>query len=75
MSNSLTPKPRIIGPKVRVCIVASKYNEQFTDAMVENAIQELGELVPEGHSHEREGVLVPLAGGRAIAQRVHVGPC
>ena len=48
MSSSLQPKPRIIGPKVRICIVASKYNDQFTDAMVENAIEELGELVPQG---------------------------
>ena len=48
MSTSLQPKPRIIGPKVRICIVASKYNEQFTDALVENAIEELGELVPQG---------------------------
>ena len=38
MSNSLPPKPRIVGPKVRICIVASKYNEQYTDALVENAI-------------------------------------
>lgn len=48
MSSNLPPKPRIIGPKVRICIVASKYNEKFTDAMVENAIEELGELVPQG---------------------------
>lgn len=48
MSSALQPKPRIIGPKVRICIVASKYNEQFTDALVENAIEELGELVPQG---------------------------
>ena len=48
MSNSLQPKPRIVGPKVRICIVASKYNEQFTDALVENTIEELGELVPQG---------------------------
>lgn len=48
MSNALPPKPRIIGPKVRICIVASKYNEQFTDALVENTIAELGELVPQG---------------------------
>lgn len=38
----------MIGPKVRICIVASKYNEQFTDALVENTIEELGELVPQG---------------------------
>ncbi len=48
MSSALPPKPRIIGPKVRVCIVASKYNEQYTDALVENALEELGELVPQG---------------------------
>lgn len=48
MSSSLPPKPRVIGPKVRICIVASKYNDQFTDAMVDNAIEELGELVPQG---------------------------
>ncbi len=46
MSNALQPKPRIIGHKVRICIVASKYNEKFTDALVENAIEELGETVP-----------------------------
>jgi 6,7-dimethyl-8-ribityllumazine synthase len=48
MSSALSPKPRIIGPKVRICIVAAKYNETFTDALVENAISELGELVPQG---------------------------
>jgi len=47
MSSALPPRPRIIGPKVRICIVASKYNEQFTDAMVDNAVEELGELVPQ----------------------------
>jgi 6,7-dimethyl-8-ribityllumazine synthase len=48
MSTALPPKPRIVGPKVRICIVASKYNEQFTDALVENTIEELGDLVPQG---------------------------
>ena len=47
MSSALPPRPRIIGPKVRICIVASKYNEQFTDALVENAVEELGVLVPQ----------------------------
>lgn len=46
MSNALQPKPRIIGHKVRICIVASKYNEKFTDALVENAIEELGDTIP-----------------------------
>lgn len=47
MSSALPPKPRIIGPKIRICIVAAKYNEQFTDALVDNAVEELGELVPQ----------------------------
>lgn len=47
MSSALPPKPRIIGPRVRVCIVASKYNEQFADALVENAVAELSELMPQ----------------------------
>lgn len=46
MSTALQPKPRIIGHKVRICIVASKYNEKFTDALVENTIDELGDLIP-----------------------------
>lgn len=47
MSNALPPKPRLVGPKTRICIVASKYNEKFTDALVENAIEELDELNPQ----------------------------
>lgn len=47
MSTALPPKPRIIGPRVRVCIIASKYNEQFSDALVENTVEELGELMPQ----------------------------
>ena len=46
MSSALTPKPRIIGPRIRVCIVASKYNEEYTDALVNNTIEELAELMP-----------------------------
>ncbi len=38
MSTALQPKPRIIGQKVRVCIVASKYNEKFTDSLVETVV-------------------------------------
>lgn len=48
MSSAFPPKPRIIGPKVRICIVASKYNDQFTNALVDNTIEELGVLVPQG---------------------------
>ena len=46
MSSALPPQPRIIGPRVRVCIVAAKYNEQFADALVENTVDEIGELMP-----------------------------
>jgi 6,7-dimethyl-8-ribityllumazine synthase len=46
MSSALPPKPRVIGPRVKVCIVAAKYNETYTDALVQNVIDELGELVP-----------------------------
>jgi len=46
MSSALPPKPRFIGTKTRVCIVAAKYNERFSDALVENAVEELGELMP-----------------------------
>jgi 6,7-dimethyl-8-ribityllumazine synthase len=48
MSHSPPSKPRILGHQTRICIVASKYNERFTDALVENAIKELGELMPQG---------------------------
>ncbi|MGC4016023.1 MAG: 6,7-dimethyl-8-ribityllumazine synthase [Luteolibacter sp.] len=43
----MPPRPRIIGPKVRICIVASRSNEQYTDALVENTVEELGVLVPQ----------------------------
>lgn len=46
MSSALPPKPRLIGPRVRVCIVAAKYNEQFADALVDNTVEEIGELMP-----------------------------
>lgn len=47
MSSALPPKPRIIGPRMRVCIVAAKYNEQFADALVDNTVAELSELMPQ----------------------------
>lgn len=46
MSNALQPKPRVFGQKVRICVVASMYNEKFTDSLVDNAIEELGEVLP-----------------------------
>jgi 6,7-dimethyl-8-ribityllumazine synthase len=46
MSNALQPKPRVFGQKVRICVVASKYNEKFTDSLVDHTIEELGEVLP-----------------------------
>ena len=46
MSTALPPKPRTVQSRRRICIVASQYNEQFTDALVENAVAELTELFP-----------------------------
>jgi 6,7-dimethyl-8-ribityllumazine synthase len=46
MSNALSLKPRIFSPKAQICIVASKFNETFTDALVENAVEELKSLAP-----------------------------
>lgn len=46
MSSALPPKPRVIGPRTHVCIVAAKYNEQFADALVDNTVEEIGELMP-----------------------------
>ncbi len=46
MSSALPPQPRIMGQRVRVCIVAAKYNEQFADALVDNTVDEIGVLMP-----------------------------
>ena len=48
MANALQPKPRVFRPKARICIIASKYHETFTDALVDNTVAELAELVPQG---------------------------
>jgi 6,7-dimethyl-8-ribityllumazine synthase len=47
MSNTLPPRPRIIGSKVRICIIASTYNEEFTDSLVDNTLKEIEELAPQ----------------------------
>ena len=44
MSKALPPKPRSLSQKSTITIVASQYNTEFTDALVENAQQELEEL-------------------------------
>jgi len=43
----LPPKPRILGRKSRIVVVASRYNSAYTDALVENTIEELLRQVPE----------------------------
>jgi 6,7-dimethyl-8-ribityllumazine synthase len=48
MSSAVPPKPRLIGNKrTRLAIVASKYNEVYTDALVNAAIDELGKYLPQ----------------------------
>jgi len=49
MSKVLPPKPRSLNQKTQISVVASLYNEEFTDAMVENTREELMELIPNGH--------------------------
>ena len=46
MSNALQPKPRVFGQRVRICVITSKYNEKFTDALVDHTIEELDEVLP-----------------------------
>jgi len=46
MSKALPPKPRSLNSKTTITVVASRYNEEFTDALVENAHKELVELIP-----------------------------
>lgn len=46
MSTAFRRKPRLIGRKSGICVVASRYNEKFTDPLVDNTIEELGELAP-----------------------------
>lgn len=45
MSKELTPRPKNITQRKHVTIVASVYNEEFTNALVENCLAELKELM------------------------------
>ncbi len=46
MSSIIPPKPRVLGgAKAHISIVAAKFNPEFTDALVENVVDELGSLV------------------------------
>ncbi len=45
MSSIIPPKPRVLsGGKMRIAIVAAKFNQEYTDALVENAVDEIDEL-------------------------------
>ncbi|NWK55462.1 6,7-dimethyl-8-ribityllumazine synthase [Verrucomicrobiaceae bacterium N1E253] len=46
MSTALPTRPRSLNQRSQIVIVASTYNEEFTDALVENCKQELEELMP-----------------------------
>jgi 6,7-dimethyl-8-ribityllumazine synthase len=43
----LPPKPRVMGKKQRVAVVASRFNSAFTDALVEYTLSELIHLHPD----------------------------
>lgn len=46
MSAIIPPQPRVLSTtKMHISIVASKFNEEFTDALVENTVDEIGALV------------------------------
>ena len=46
MSTALPPKPRSFSTKSSICIVVSKYNEEYTSGLLENCKEELAELLP-----------------------------
>lgn len=42
MSDIIPPQPRVLtGGKIRISIIAAKFNQEFTDALVENAVAEI----------------------------------
>lgn len=43
----LPPKPRVMGKKQRVAVVASRFNSAFTDALVEHTLSEFIQLHPD----------------------------
>ncbi len=49
MSKVLPPKPRSLSHRTTITIVASEYNAEFTDALVENTKQELSDLTANSH--------------------------
>ena len=48
MSLALPPKPRVLNTKgKKLAIVASKYNEVYSDALVDHVIEELADYLPQ----------------------------
>lgn len=46
MSTELPTKPRVLGSKSSITIVRSKYNEEFTQALLDNCLKELKSILP-----------------------------
>ena len=46
MSTELPRRQRATGTRAKICIVASEYNEQYTQALVENCSEELKTVLP-----------------------------
>jgi 6,7-dimethyl-8-ribityllumazine synthase len=46
MSSTATHRPQIAKTKPRFCIVASRFNEQYVQGLIDHATQELRALVP-----------------------------
>lgn len=58
MSTELPRRQRPTGTRAKICIVASEYNEQYTQALVDNCSEELAAVLP---SARLEVVRVPGA--------------
>ena len=45
MSAIIPQRPRVLNTgKIRISIVAAQFNAEFTDALVENAVEEIGNI-------------------------------
>ena len=58
MSTELPRRKRVTGTRAKICIVASEYNEQYTQALVDNCSAELETVLP---SVQLEIIRVPGA--------------
>ena len=46
MSTELPPRQRTSGVRARICIVDSEYNQQYTQALVDNCVEEIKAVQP-----------------------------